>query len=197
MNLIDARKMSCPKPVLETKKFLDENPGVKQISVVVDNMASLENVSRFLSNQGFEVKTNKDKDDFQINGLKKNSEPESDHSDEDEFLNTKTLVMIANDYIGSGDLVLGRKLMENFISTLNEYQGLWMIIFLNSGVKLTVKGSNVLDDLKKYEKSGIKILVCGTCLDYYGLLESKQAGETTNMLDVVASLNLADKIISI
>jgi selenium metabolism protein YedF len=197
MNLIDARKMSCPKPVLEAKKFLDENPGVKQISVVVDNMASLENVSRFLSNQGFEVKTNKDKDDFQINGLKKNSEPESHHSEEDEFSNTKTLIMIANDSIGSSDLVLGRKLMENFISTLNEYQGLWMIVFLNSGVKLTVEGSNVLDDLKKYEKSGIKILVCGTCLDYYGLLESKQAGETTNMLDVVASLNLADKIISI
>lgn len=39
------------------------------------------------------------------------------------------------------------------------------------------------------------MLVCGTCLAHYGLLEAKAVGETSNMLDIVTSLDLADKII--
>ena len=48
---------------------------------------------------------------------------------------------------------------------------------------------------KKLEAAGVSILVCGTCLEYYGLLDSRQVGETTNMLDIVTSLDLADKVI--
>ncbi|MBW2410410.1 MAG: sulfurtransferase-like selenium metabolism protein YedF, partial [Deltaproteobacteria bacterium] len=44
---------------------------------------------------------------------------------------------------------------------------------------------------------GRKILVCGTCLDHFGLLDQKQIGETTNMLDIVTAMQLADKVISI
>jgi hypothetical protein len=39
--------------------------------------------------------------------------------------------------------------------------------------------------------------VCGTCLDHFDLLEKKQVGETTNMLDIVTALQLADKVVSI
>ncbi|HHO47147.1 MAG TPA: sulfurtransferase-like selenium metabolism protein YedF, partial [Desulfobacteraceae bacterium] len=52
-------------------------------------------------------------------------------------------------------------------------------------------------DLKDYEKAGLKILVCGTCLTHFDLLERKQVGETTNMLDIVTAMDLADKVISI
>jgi hypothetical protein len=34
-------------------------------------------------------------------------------------------------------------------------------------------------------------------LNHFGLLEKKQVGETTNMLDIVTALQLADKVISI
>ena len=52
-----------------------------------------------------------------------------------------------------------------------------------------------LDALKKLAESGVSILVCGTCLNHYGLLEKKQVGETSNMLDIVTSLDLAGKVI--
>ena len=45
------------------------------------------------------------------------------------------------------------------------------------------------------EAAGVSILVCGTCLNFFNLLEAKQVGETTNMMDVVTSLSLADKVI--
>jgi hypothetical protein len=62
---------------------------------------------------------------------------------------------------------------------------------------MTIDGSEVLDDLWDLEKGGIKILVCGTCLNHFNLLERKQVGETTNMLDIVTAMQLADRVISL
>jgi hypothetical protein len=39
--------------------------------------------------------------------------------------------------------------------------------------------------------------VCGTCLNHFNLIERKQVGETTNMLDIVTAMQLADKVINI
>jgi len=55
----------------------------------------------------------------------------------------------------------------------------------------------VLEDLKAYEAAGLKILVCGTCLDHFKLLEKKRVGETTNMLDIVTAMQLADQVINL
>ncbi len=44
MKEIDCRGLSCPEPVICTKKALKED---SQIDVLVDNRASLENVKRF------------------------------------------------------------------------------------------------------------------------------------------------------
>jgi hypothetical protein len=54
-----------------------------------------------------------------------------------------------------------------------------------------------VEDLEELEAAGITILVCGTCLDYFNLLERKQVGQTTNMLDIVTAMQLADKVINI
>jgi len=106
--------------------------------------------------------------------------------------------MCAGDRIGFGDDALGLALMVNFLRTLKEMgDELWRLVFLNNGVKLTIDGSEVLRDLQQYEEDGLKIMVCGTCLNHFNLLERKQVGETTNMLDIVTAMQLADKVISI
>ncbi|MBZ4660001.1 MAG: hypothetical protein JG766_1924, partial [Desulfacinum sp.] len=71
------------------------------------------------------------------------------------------------------------------------------LVFLNAGVTLTVDDSPVLGVLQDLEKSGVHILVCGTCLSHFGLLERKKVGETTNMLDIVTSMQLAHRVISL
>jgi len=68
---------------------------------------------------------------------------------------------------------------------------------VNGGVKLTTSGSDVLTVLKELEGDGIHILVCGTCLTHFNLLKKKRVGETTNMLDIVTAMQLADKVINI
>jgi len=109
----------------------------------------------------------------------------------------KIVVVCTTDRLGFGDDELGLKLMVNFLRTLREMgNDLWRLIFVNNGVKLTIDGSDVLADLQTYESAGLKILVCGTCLDHFKLLQSKQVGETTNMVDIVTAMQLADKVIS-
>jgi hypothetical protein len=74
---------------------------------------------------------------------------------------------------------------------------LWRLVLVNNGVRLTIGGSEVLDVLKGYEKEGLTILVCGTCLNHFNLLEKKEVGVTTNMLDIVTAMQLADSVINI
>jgi selenium metabolism protein YedF len=106
--------------------------------------------------------------------------------------------MCATNRIGFGDDELGQKLMVSFLRTLKEMgKELWRLVLVNNGVKLTIDASEVLDDLKQYEKDGLKIMVCGTCLNHFNLLERKRVGETTNMLDIVTAMQLADKVVTI
>ena len=74
---------------------------------------------------------------------------------------------------------------------------LWRLVFINNGVKLTIEDAETFEDLKELEGNGILILVCGTCLTHFDLMDRKKVGETTNMLDIVTAMQLADKVINI
>lgn len=198
MKEIDARGLACPAPVLQTKAVLQE-AHLGRVIVIVDNDASQQNVQRFLESQGFQTTLELNGKDYLVTGTcDAQQQPQAQPSLEEETDARKIMVMCATDRIGFGDDELGLKLMVNFIKTLKEMgRELWRLVFVNNGVKLTIDGSQVLDDLKVFESEGLKILVCGTCLDHFDLLERKQVGETTNMLDIVTAMQLADKVISI
>ena len=53
MTKIDARGYACPQPVVMTKKALEKHGA--PVTVLVDDRAPLENVSRFASNAGYKV----------------------------------------------------------------------------------------------------------------------------------------------
>jgi selenium metabolism protein YedF len=197
MNKLVCTGLACPQPVLITRKHLEENPAADKVSVVVDNRAAAENVARFLENSGFATSIEFIGNNFEIEGSRIKGEADQCRlSDPSE--SKKTLIMITNDVIGNGERALGEKLMQNFIKTLPEMgDSLWRLVFLNEGVRLSVKDSPTLPALTQLETMGVSILVCGTCLDYYSLLDKKGIGITTNMLDIVTSLQAADKIINI
>jgi selenium metabolism protein YedF len=198
MKEIDARDLACPGPVLQTKAMLqEENPG--RVKVVVDNAASQQNVQRFLESQSFTTTLDQDGSDYFVVGRCDSiSSPLPRPLPEPYPEAKKIIVMCATDRMGFGDEKLGMKLMVNFLRTLKEMgDELWRLVFVNNGVKLTIHGSEVLDDLRAYESGGINIMVCGTCLDHFNLLDKKRVGETTNMLDIVTAMQLADKVINL
>ena len=198
MNKIDARGLSCPAPVLETKAAV-ESRQPQRIDVLVDNEPARQNVARYLESQGYRTHVDQDGDLYTVIGTGGDfaSEPKPAAA-APAIAVKKIMVMVAADRMGSGDDVLGAKLMINFIKTLKEMgDELWRLVFVNSGVTLTIDGAGTLGDLKGMEEMGLTILVCGTCLDHFKLLEKKRVGQTTNMLDIVTAMQLADKVINI
>ena len=69
MNRVDARGMSCPQPVLMTKKALENSP--KELEVLVDNTTASRNVERFFKSQGYKVQVSSLNDeDYVLKGVK-------------------------------------------------------------------------------------------------------------------------------
>jgi selenium metabolism protein YedF len=196
---LDCRGLACPAPVLQTKQALEkENPVL--IKVIVDNEAARQNVTRFLEHQHFQVSAEKLGSDFHVTGKRPGEVPAPEKAvpEQPEPEHKKIMVMVATNSMGRGDDELGAKLMVNFLKTLKEMgPDLWRLVFVNDGVKMTVEGSDVLPVLKDLEGDGVHILVCGTCLNHFNLLEKKKVGETTNMLDIVTAMQLADSVINI
>jgi selenium metabolism protein YedF len=194
---LDCRGLACPNPVIKTKELIDRGD-VQQLTVLVDNPAAQENVSRFLQRAGFEVRAEERQGTFTINGSRAAAGTCQIMVPEAREVHRKILVLMGADRLGRGDEVLGTKLIANFIATLKEMgPELWCVVLLNAGVKLAVAGSEVLAGLQDLEQSGVRLLVCGTCLNHFQLLEAKQVGETTNMLDIVTAMQLADKVITL
>ncbi len=201
---IDCKGLPCPQPVLKCKNAIEsDNPA--KIKIIVDNEAAKENVSRFMGTKGYEVSIKEKDGAFVLKGKKDVSASAAAQDcevckvmSEEELsqVGNKTLVFLNSEFLGSGDDKLGAGLMFNFLSTLPELgDSLWRIIMVNSAVKLATEDHKCLEKLQDLEKEGVSILVCGTCLDHFDLLDKKQVGETTNMLDVVTSLQLATKVI--
>jgi selenium metabolism protein YedF len=194
---LDCRGLACPNPVIKTKELIDRGD-VQQLTVLVDNPAAQENVSRLLQRAGFEVSVEPRGDASAVTGSRADAVPCQVFVEKPAEALRKILVLIGANQLGRGDEVLGTKLIANFIATLKEMgPDLWCVVLLNAGVKLAVAGSEVLTGLKDLEQSGVRLLVCGTCLNHFKLLEAKQAGETTNMLDIVTAMQLADKVITL
>ncbi|HDM76162.1 MAG TPA: sulfurtransferase-like selenium metabolism protein YedF [Deltaproteobacteria bacterium] len=198
---LDCKGLACPAPVLKTKDYLEANDP-SEVEILVDNVAAAENVSRFLKYKGYDVEVAECGEEFSLRAVKKGgtktvAEAEAKLSKSEEEAK-KILVMIATDKFGSGNDELGKALMVNFLNTLKEMgEDLWQLIFVNSGVKLTIEKAKTLDAIRDLENSGVKVLVCGTCLTFFDLMDRKQVGQTTNMLDIVTSMQLADKVINI
>ena len=199
---IDCKGLPCPQPVLRCKDAIEKDAPAKLV-VTVDNEAAKENVSRFMTMQGYAVQAVASESDFVVTGTREcDSEcAECAVMTEAEIAavsKDKILVFIPAETIGSGDDTLGGNLMYNFVLTLKELgDDLWRIILVNGGVKLAVPGNRCLEELKKLEESGVSVLVCGTCLEFFGLTAQRGVGDVTNMLDVVTSFQLATKTIRV
>ena len=197
MKSVDCRGLNCPEPVIKTKQAMAEMPGA-DLKIIVDNEIARENVLRFARNQG------RSTDWVEENGLFSISITGSDDNKSSEGIDTKNnqqenpVILISTSLLGQGSDELGAMLMRNFIYTLTKRDDLpRAIVFMNSGVKLTIANSPALDELLELEGKGVQLLVCGTCLDYYQLKEVHKAGQISNMYDISDLLLAAERVVTL
>jgi len=71
------------------------------------------------------------------------------------------------------------------------------ILFLTEGVHLVAEGSPVLDPLAELERRGCRLLVCTTCLEYFGLKDAVRVGTICGMPDILDAQLRAERVISV
>lgn len=198
---VNAMGEQCPVPVVKTKKVLDGIQGDAEITVLVDNETTVQNLTRMGKNAGAEVLSEKKSDkEFHVMIRVKDFKPKTDAQNEEVTCipDAKGDFVIAVDTatMGRGNDELGKVLMKGFLFAVTQLDVLpKTMLFYNGGATLTTEGSDSLDDLKSLEAQGVTIKTCGTCLNYYGLTEKLQVGEVTNMYDIVETMEKASKVV--
>jgi selenium metabolism protein YedF len=194
--LVDCRGLSCPQPVVQTKQALDESDN---ITIIVDNPTSRSNVVRFAESQGCKVTVDEREEGSYIHILK--GKGEGSESKVTPFSSPGAgpiVVVIPNDQMGRGEQELGNILIRAFLHTLTDASPRPdTMIFFNTGVRLTVEGSDVLDDLQSLEKKEVEILVCGTCLDYFKLKDKIAVGHISNMYTITEIMLSASRLVTV
>ena len=110
----------------------------------------------------------------------------------------KKAVVINSDKMGQGDEELGARILAIFLKTLlGAGSKPQMLVLYNSGVKLAIKGSPVLESLQSLENLGVEIICCGTCVNYYGLADQIEAGRVSDMPEIVRVLTEAKTTVTI
>ncbi len=190
---IDMRGRPCPEPVVATRKALAE-PGTVGITVLVDNRPSAENVTRMAESMGWSTGVEEEDDGlFRVSIARGETDSEPGRICE---APPRVVVFVASAAFGEGSEDLGGILMRSFIKTLRELEPLpECVIFANGGVRLTTEGSDLIEAIRELEERGVRILSCGTCLDYFHLKEKLLVGSVSNMYEIAGALASADRLV--
>lgn len=194
---IDAKGKNCPMPVIMAKKVIDS--GVKFFEIEVDNKIAVENLKKLANSQGFTTRVEENNSYFKVdfsNGCEECEEVLVKVEDKKPLGNWS--IFVNKEIIGAGNDELGKSLMKMFIYTISEGEDLpKSILFMNGGVKVPTLNDQAIEYLKVLQDKGVELLICGACLNFYGLEEKLEVGKISNMYDITNSMKEASKVITI
>ena len=195
--VIDAKGKACPMPVIMAKKEIDT--GVKFFEIEVDNKIAVENLKKLANSQGFTTTIEENDGNFKVNfsnGCEECEEVLAKVEGKKPLGNWS--IFINKEIIGAGNEELGQSLMKMFIYTISEGEDLpKSILFMNGGVKVPSLNEQGIEHLKVLQDKGVELLVCGACLNFYGLEDKLEVGKISNMYEITNAMKEASKVITI
>jgi len=189
---VDARGLACPQPVILTKKALELHD---EVIVLISDATARENVKKLAASLSYPFVEEQHGKETWITITRVGACPAVE-----EVTSTQgpLVLVVSSETMGSGDDTLGTVLMKSFIHTLLDTSPRpEVVVFFNSAVRLAVAGSEVLDDLKSLAETGVNILVCGTCLNYFGITDRLAVGQVSNMYDIARNMMNAGRLVRI
>jgi len=109
-----------------------------------------------------------------------------------------TVLIINNNGMGKGPQDLQLTLLSKYLELLEQQIDLpSAICFYTEGVRLVTEGSPVIEKLQLLEGKGVRLIVCSTCLNYFGLSEIIKIGIVGGMGDILEAQRLANKVITL
>ena len=109
-----------------------------------------------------------------------------------------TVCLVTRNGLGGAPEELQRILAVNFFGILADSErSPETILFYADGVKLACEGSAVVESLRALENKGTRLILCRTCLDYFGLMDRVAVGSVGKMADIVSSMEGAKKVVTV
>ena len=191
---VDTCGRLCPQPLIMAKKAIKSAKGGEQIAVISDNDVAFANLQDYLKELKIEFTSYwEDKQGtitFTVGSKQEAVASTVDTVNAEDFCAmpaqlSSYVVVVKSQTMGSGDDELGAILMRAFINSLPEADNLpSSLIMYNAGIKLALKGSDTLAAFEKLIAKGVKIYVCGTCVDFFDVKEDLALGTITNMYKI-------------
>lgn len=194
---LDCCGLACPEPVLQTKKALESLGDDAVLEVMVDSLASKENVLRFAHNAGYEARSEEREGGKTIIAIIKGFTCNVPFSATGSTFLDKTL-FLKSSTVGEGEL--GKSLMVGFLKTTLELPKLpKRIVCVNTAVYLTTdeEDAPITAILKTFEAKGVEIYSCGICLEFYGVDKALKVGHIGNAYGTVEMLFGGEGVISL
>ncbi|MGI6755741.1 MAG: sulfurtransferase-like selenium metabolism protein YedF [Atopobiaceae bacterium] len=180
---IDARDLFNPKPVVMALTALGELKPGETLAVLVNDGKAVESLVRLADEQKCKF-IREDEGDYTVVTLQpshavKTANPIEKAVSYMDFASADApIIVFGSEAIGRGDKSLGHILMREIIFDLAHQEVVpKTIVFINSGVKLTIKGSAVIEDLQILADLGTEILSDTVSLDRYGATDELLVGE--------------------
>jgi len=201
MKIVDVKGLKCPMPLIETKKALKDLEDNEILKIIIDNEVSKKNVLRFLKDNNISADVKEDNDIFELiinqKGLSIEDAPIEGYCTPEIKGGSDFIIVFAKNRVGEGPEELGKMLVNGFLNTFKEMEKLpQKIIFLNSGIDLVLKDSPTIPVLEDFEKNGVELLACGTCLEFYDKVDEVAVGRVSNAYDILNATINASKIVS-
>ena len=109
-----------------------------------------------------------------------------------------SVIMVTSYGMSNADKELSHVLLSNYLKLLSEQNLLPnAILFYGEGVKTVVASSPFIESLENLENKGVKLIVCKTCLNFYGILNKVKIGSIGSMSDIINYQWNVEKVISI
>lgn len=207
MHTVDTRGTLCPQPLILTKRAIDALADGVEVVVLYDNETAKSNLLSFLSELNLTATQGTTTEGLPAIFFTTQGGALPANAPSAEAINcpipTPTaaksgnyVVAISSHLMGEGDDKLGTILMRAFINTLPEACALPSHILLyNSGIKLALEGADTVATLQQLVERGVKVIACGTCLDYYEVKEQLAVGNIGNMFVIAEALIQAHHVV--
>lgn len=203
MKIVDTRGLTCPAPLIKTRQGLTETAADEAVQVIIDNKTSLGNVKRYLADNKLTFTVREDGDLAYVTVTRGDNTEMS--SNEEEYcapevdkspITRNTVVAVTSEKMGSGDDELGARLMVTFFRTLVMVEPApASVVFYNSGVKLAMDDSPLLDYIKELMAKGTSVYLCTTCINHFNIKDRLPVGSFSDMYQILNILFDADHII--
>jgi len=209
MKTVDARGHLCPMPIIMLKSAMTELTEPTDMQVLTDNEISKNNLLAFFRDNNITATWEQKEGYWAINATAVNKISASTAIPESLVMPatapTQSIatpsaqdytIVLKNNKMGLGNDDLGEILLKGFFNAIAEVNPLpKRMIFYNNGATLVTKTSPFAESIKKLHEKGVDIIICGACVDFFGIKNDIAVGTISNMYAICELLAKTEKVI--